>query len=43
MDNGGILMEVKVNQLTPELFLDLYTSEAIGFYKKKGFEERPCE
>ena len=85
-------MEVKVNKLTPELFLDLYTSvgweapviqqapsfqskgvgtilmesiekyikenidenwavslelistkEAVGFYKKKGFEERPCE
>lgn len=34
-------MEVKTNELSAELFLQLYTS--VGFYQKHGFEERPCD
>ena len=92
---GGEIMKIEINTLTPELFLELYSSvgweppcieqvrealintiatftvydceqavgmvrligdggwavslelistkEAVPFYKKKGFEERPCE
>lgn len=49
-------MKISINNLTPELFLELYTAvgwevslelistqEAVAFYKRQGFEERPCD
>lgn len=39
-------MKVRINTLTPELFLELYTSvgwEPPGIEQIHGFEERPCE
>lgn len=32
-------MEARINKLTPDIFLKL----DVSFYKKNGFEERPCE
>ena len=37
-------MTVRINTLSPELFVEfISTKEAVAFYKKMGFEERPCD
>lgn len=37
-------MDISVNTLTTEQFLELIsTQEAVEFYKRQGFEERPCD
>ena len=37
-------MDISVNTLTTEQFLELIsTPEAVAFYKRQGFEERPCD